>query len=243
MITTERIQLNQRFVQVFEMLEARGDIVKNDRDGKGMGDFAERLLGNRGYSHIIRAFLNPEDRRVIDYHHARILCREYGINEHWMLHGKGVPFGRTPATRAEEMESTSGQILFTTTQAFAGASIGADSFHQEQATYFSLPGLRGSDMVAFPISGNSMEPVIANGDIVICKPIESLDRIRDNEIYAIKSNGAVWVKYIQKLTDTQNRVHHLRLISANYLEHDPFEEEVNEHTRVYKVVRRIAEIN
>jgi hypothetical protein len=59
MIREDRLDLNERFRKVFSLLEERGDIVKNDRSGKGMGDFAEKILGNRAYGHIIRAFLNP----------------------------------------------------------------------------------------------------------------------------------------------------------------------------------------
>jgi len=67
MIRDDRIQLNNRFIHVFSLLEERGDIVLNDRNGKGMGDFADKILGNRAYGHIVRAFLNKEDKRVIDY--------------------------------------------------------------------------------------------------------------------------------------------------------------------------------
>ena len=93
MIRDDRILLNERFIKVFNLLEERGEIVKNDRGGKGMGDFAEKILGNRAYGHIIRAFLNPKDKRRIDYRHARILCREYGVNESYMIDGLGTPFG------------------------------------------------------------------------------------------------------------------------------------------------------
>mgnify|MGYP000147374523 CR=1 FL=1 len=44
MIREDRVQLNERFIKVFKLLEERGEIVKNDRGGKGMGDFAEKLL-------------------------------------------------------------------------------------------------------------------------------------------------------------------------------------------------------
>jgi phage repressor protein C with HTH and peptisase S24 domain len=244
MITHDRIELNKRFVKVFNMLESRGVIQKNDREGRGMGDFAERVLGKRGYSHIIQAFLNPENRRVIDYHHAKRLCEEYGVNERWMLHGEGSPFGVSKRTRTPAPVSTPrNQILFTSIEAFAGATIGADSFVHEDVETFSLPGLEGDGLVCFPIKGNSMEPVIQDGDLVICKAIDSPDRIRENEIYAIHANGSVWVKYIQKITNKRGRVTGLRLVSANYLEHDPFEEEINEYTRIYKVVRRITDVN
>ncbi len=245
MIREDRLSLNERFRKVFRLLEERGDIVKNDRGGKGMGDFAEKILGNRAYGHIIRAFLNPDDKRCIDYRHARTLCQEYGVNEAYMLDGIGTPFGLDLPKNVmveEGQGSYKGNILFTTTEAFAGTSVDAGSFSQEDYEYFSLPGVSGHGLVAFPINGNSMEPVIMNGDIVICREISSMQEIRDNKIYAVKSNGSLWIKFLQKITDSRGRVTKLKLISANHLEHDPFEEEVNEYTRIYEVIRKISDL-
>lgn len=244
MITPDRLSLNERFIKVFGLLEERGVIKKNDREGKGMKDFAERILGNKGYGHIVRAFLNEDDKRVIDYHHARLICKEYGINEKFLLEGIGSPFGMDIQARRENSNSDNlkGNILYTTVEAFAGSTLGQGSFEREELDSFSIPGVSGSGLVAFPIKGNSMEPVIQNGDIVVCREVNSINSIKENEIYAIKSNGSLWVKYIKKVIDERGRVTHLKLISANHFEHDPFEEEVNEFTRVYKVIRRISEI-
>lgn len=243
MIREDRRQLNDRFRKVFQLLEERGEIIKNDRNGKGIGDFAEKILGNRAYGHIIRAYLNEDDNRCIDYRQARLLCQEFGVNESYMLDGEGPPFGmalpKPPAERSEAAGNAN--ILFTTTEAFAGNALGVDSFTREENEYFSIPGLTGNGLVAFPINGNSMEPIILNGDIVVCREINSLQDIRDNKIYAIKSNGQLWVKYVQKIIH-RGRVMALRLISANHLEHKPFEEEVNEYTRLYQVVRRISDL-
>ena len=124
MIREDRVQLNNRFIKVFNLLEERGDIVLNDRSGKGMGDFADKILGNRGYGHIVRAFLNEDDKRVLDYRHARMICRIYGVNESYLIDGIGTPFGfDLPASNPPKGESvkSKGNILFTTTQAFAGS--------------------------------------------------------------------------------------------------------------------------
>ena len=86
-----------------------------------------------------------------------------------------------------------------------------------------------------------MEPVINNGDIVVCREINSVQDVKENEIYAVRSNGSVWVKYVKCIKNKGGRITNLRLISANYLEHDPFNEEVNEFTRLYKVIRRISQ--
>ena len=245
MIREDRRELNDRFITVFKMLEERGEIVKNDRNGKGMGDFADRILGNRAYGHIIRAFLNPDDKRCIDYRHARALCHEYGVNESYMIDGDGEPFGLEAPKYdlvMEEAPHFGGNIMFTTTEAFAGSTGSASSFAKEENTFFSIPGLTGASLVAFPINGNSMEPVILDGDMVICREISGLHEIRDNKIYAIKNNGQLWVKYVQRVTDSRGRVTHLKLISANHLEHDPFVEEVGQYTRLYEVIRRISDL-
>lgn len=245
MIREDRIQLNERFRKVFSILEERGEILPNDRNGRGIGDFAERILGNRAYGHIIRAFLNPEDKRVIDYRHARALCREYGVNETYLIDGEGTPFGFDVPSKY--IESTGkqivGNILFTSKEAFAGTSVDVGGFAAEDHEFFSVPGLSGSGLVAFPINGNSMEPIINDGDTVICREISSPQEIQDNKIYAVKNNGLLWVKYVQKIFNKNGRVVELKLISANHLEHDPFIEDVNEYTRLYKVIRKIADID
>jgi hypothetical protein len=243
MIGEDRLELNDRFVRVFQMLEDKGTIVKNDRNGKGIGDVAEKVLGNKGYGHIIRAFLNQDDKRVISYSQARVFCRMFGVNEDFLLDGVGTPFGfDLPKYSKEVSQSGSrGNILFTTVEAFAGSSVDTSSFATEESSWFSLPGLQGGGLVAFQINGNSMEPVIFDNDLVVCREADRLDNLKDNEIYAVKNNGSLWVKYVQRIYHG-GRVTHLKLISANHLEHDPFIEEVNVHTRLYKVIRKISDL-
>jgi hypothetical protein len=245
MIKEDRIELNKRFINAFKLLEDRGAIVKNDRGGKGVGDVAEKVLGNKAYGHIIRAFLNMDSKRVIDYGQAQSFCRAYEINEAWMLHGIGNPFGFDlpgDAFSGDKMPAgiNGGNIMFTTIRAFAGSTVGAEA--SEDNTYFSIPGVSGSGLVAFQIEGSSMDPVIRHGDIVVCKSVENLNDIRDNEIYAVRSNGNVWVKYVQKIFSNRGRITRLKMISANYFDNDPFEEDVNETTRLYKVVRKISNV-
>ncbi|MCS6929285.1 MAG: S24 family peptidase [Saprospiraceae bacterium] len=243
MIRDDRIELNRRFVQAFRLLEERGVIVKNDRHGRGMGDVAEKVLGNRAYGHIIRAFLSQ--KRVIDYGQAKAFCRAYDINENWMLHGIGQPFGfsnqlQTAYLDDSSLSSRMGNIWFTTVEAFGGATVGTE--WPETGTYFSIPGISsaGGRLVAFSVVGNSMDPVIQEGDIIVCREVERVEDIRDNEIYTVRSEGKLWVKYVQKKYNSAGQVVSLKLISANYFDHDPFEIEVNETTRLYKVIRKIS---
>ena len=145
MIREDRIQLNSRFIEVFKLLQERGEIVLNDRGGKGMGDFAKKILGNRAYGHIVRAYLNTADKRVIDYHQARAVCREYGVNESYLIDGEGTPFGfDLPKNRQKNtITPVGGNILFTTVQAFAGSGVdvsGGTTATDEENEYFAIPG-------------------------------------------------------------------------------------------------------
>jgi hypothetical protein len=246
MIREDRVVLNERFVKVFKMLEDRGTIIKNDRNGKGVGDVAEKILGNKSYGHIIRAYLDDGNKRVIDYGQARAFCRAYSVNEDYLIEGMGTPFDNDmPESKLYNMfmtgETKGGNILFTSVEAFAGTAVDTSSFTRENNSFFAIPGISGGNLVAFPISGNSMEPIISNGDIVICREVGSLQDIKDNEIYAIRTNGNVWIKYAQVIKNRAGRVIQIKLISANYLEFDPFIEDVNEYTKLYKVIRRISQ--
>jgi len=245
MIKDDRIALNKRFVEAFRLLEERGVIVKNNRNGRGVGDVAEKVLGKRAYGHIIRAFLSPNNKRVIDYGQAKAFCRAYDINELWMLYGIGHPFGfdeqLVASTQGSSLYSArAGNIWYTTARAFAGSTVATD--WPEDGSYFSIPGVSpsGGRLVAFQIEGNSMEPVIQSGDIVVCREVENANDIRDNEIYTVRSQGELWVKYVQKQHDASGRVVRLKLISANYFDHDPFEIKVDETTQLFKVIRKIC---
>jgi len=223
MIRQDRIELNERFIRVFQLLQERGDIVLNDRNGKGMGDFAERVMGNRAYGHIVRAMLNKDDRRVIDYHQARTVCREYNVNEAYLIDGIGTPFGFDLPKSLKGPGAPKGQAA-------------------EDNEYYAIPGISGSGLVAFPIEGNSMTPEINNGDIIICREVGTLDDVKENEIYAVKSSGSMWVKHVQTIKNKRGQISKLRLISSNHFEYDPFEEEVNEQTKLFKVFKKICAI-
>lgn len=246
----DRVALTERFINVYNLLETRGEIRKNHAT-KSKAAFAEKLLGSKQYGHLLAKFL--KQKRQIDYKHARILCNEYGVSEAFMFDGIGQPFEDFLPKKASQksirpdkktnfnVNTSSGNILFTNVKAFAGTAIDAGSSTDEEQYNFAIPGIQGNGLFAFHIEGNSMEPVLNYGDLVVCREIEHINDIRENEIYAIKSNGAVWVKYIQPLFKN-GIVRELKLISANYLEHDPFVEEINDYTRIYKVIRRISNL-
>ena len=250
----DRVALTNRFAEVYKLLQTRGEIQKNHTT-KSKAAFAEKLLGSKQYGHLLDKFL--KQKRQIDYKHARILCNEYGVTEAYMFDGIGEPFSIERSTKKTEKvqktvtknglkslfipPSSRGNILFTNVRAFAGTAVDAGPSTDEGQYNFAVPGVQGDGLFAFHIEGNSMYPILNYGDLVICREIEHINDIRENEIYAIKNNGSVWVKYIQPIFKN-GIVRELKLISANYLENDPFVEEVNDFTRIYKVIRRISDM-
>ncbi len=245
MIGDDRINLNKRFIKVFRELENKNEIIKNDRNGKGMGDFAEKVLGNKSYGHIVRAFLNPKDKRVFDYKHIEPLCKHYGVNKEYMM--KGIPpmFGKAKNTFLSDQSMPlypAGNITFTSVTALAGSGVDAASSNSEKLTQFSIPGVAGSGLYALEIEGDSMMPLLNDGEIVICEQIEYINQIKDNGVYVVKADGDVWIKFVQTIKDRLGRIIQLKLISENKLEYDPFTIEVDSNLRIFRVIRRISEL-
>ena len=237
MTKVNRQELNRRFKEVYERLIEDEVIVLNDRQ-RSLSAFAERL-GTKG--HIVTAYL--QDKRKITYEQVKALCANYHINEAYMFQGIGAPFGQTILPDPEERLAMalginfSPNILFTNVEAFASNTIGVDLLEQNE--WFHIPGVKG-ELVAFNINGDSMHPTISSGDMVICAPLGNNGDMEDNEIYAVVTNQSVWVKRVQRCYDRHNNWTHLRLISDNFEEFDPFIIEINEVRRLLKVKRRLT---
>lgn len=238
---TNRQELNNRFKEVFTMLVDRNEVVKSSRGEKSKSAFAENI-GTK--AHIIDLYLRGS--REITYEQAKIMCKKYNISELYMLQGIGSAFPdvtetfdyiqKQPGTKRTN-KNTDGNILFSNIDAFASSAISLDVY--EETERFRIPGLIG-EHVAFNVHGNSMTPTISDGDLVICRQVEDINRIRENDIYAVVTNGAVMIKRLQKVYNDTGKWTQLKLISDNYIEHDPFILELREIRKVLEVTKRIT---
>ncbi len=232
-----RRELNNRFKKVYQTLLEKGEIIKNNRQ-KSKSTFAENI-GTKG--HIIDLYL--QDKREITYEQVKKLCSRYGINQAYMFQGIGRPFGKSRIPDPEKRLAMalginfSPNILFTNIAAFSSNTIGVDLLEENER--FTIPGMAG-DLVAFNINGESMAPTILSGDMVICTPLESKMEMIDNEIYAVVSSQSVWVKRAQRCYDRHHNCTHLKLISDNFEEFDPFLIEINEVRKLLKVTKRLT---
>jgi plasmid maintenance system antidote protein VapI len=237
---TERTALNERFKVVFEELVKRSEIVKNNR-AKSMTAFAKKL-GTRG--HIISCYLNDADDRKITFDQAKKLCDNFDVSQDFIFKGKGKLF-----LNKKDLPSPDDKIamilnipfhhniLFTSVEAFSSNTISVEVLEDNQR--FFIPGVDG-DLVAFNINGRSMEPTITSGDMVICSSVQQNSDVRDNQIYAIVTNSAVWVKRVYRQFDSKGKWTHLRLVSDNVEEFDPFVVDVLEIRKVLKVRKRLT---
>lgn len=90
--------------------------------------------------------------------------------------------------------------------------------------------------VRFSINDNSMNPTISDRDTVVCAPLNSNDEIEDNELYAVVANNSVWVKRVQRCYNQYGHCTHLKLISDNSEEFDPFLVEIEKVKALLKVL-------
>lgn len=247
----ERKLLNERFKVVFEALEEKGEVVKSSRK-KGISNFAEKITGKKAYGHIIRACLN--DERYLTYQQAHLLVKHYQVNPLYLFEGQGAIFatptiGQLPTngspksdtpTLASSTSVPKTNIVYSSLSAFASSTV--DVSIQEDSERFYIPGMQG-EHIAFYIKGASMSPTIADGDMVICRAIETNERIVENEIYAIVTNtGNVMVKRVQKILHKNRQLKGIKCISDNYLEHDPFTLAIHEIRKLLKVERKLTDV-
>lgn len=249
----ERKLLNERFKVIFEALEEKGEVVKSSRK-KGISNFAEKITGKKAYGHIIRACLN--DERYITYQQAHLLVKHYQVNPLYLFEGQGAIFANTETeqlptngspksdtptpTLAPSTSLPKTNIVYSSLSAFASSTV--DVGIQEDSERFYIPGMQG-EHIAFYIKGASMSPTIADGDMVICRSIDTNERIVENEIYAIVTSvGNVMVKRIQKILNKNRQLKGIKCISDNYLEHDPFTLAIHEVRKLLKVERKLTDV-
>jgi hypothetical protein len=233
--------INERFIVVYKLLEERGEIVPSRRD-KSKSVFAEKITGKRGYGHLIDKYLTGE--RCITTQGVDNLCKHYGVNKKYMLCGEEPIFLDEMSIRplyrsAEELPQGNGNIVHTSVRALASTALTVDSLEKQER--FSIPGVSG-DLFSFEVEGNSMSPTLEEGDLLICRKLESTEKIKDNQIYTIVANSGVMVKRIKRILNKKGELMRYKLISDNYLEHDPFELPLSEIREILKVERRLTSV-
>jgi phage repressor protein C with HTH and peptisase S24 domain len=95
----------------------------------------------------------------------------------------------------------------------------------------SIPGVEVD--AYFPVVGNSMDPTIQSGDIVGIRKLDSMDRIRPNEIYLVFTRDNE--RMLKRIKGMNGQSPSLTLYSDNPA-YDPFAVLKEQVAAVYKVV-------
>ena len=149
----------------------------------------------------------------------------------------GIPYAVTVNEEGEE------QISIVSVKAEAGYVLARDveDTMQEMET-LRLPGLRGKTIRAFEVAGNSMQPTLNQGDLVVAAFTERLDLIQPKHVYVVVAHDRIMVK---RLRGPVKRNEPIELLSDNRF-YDPFilpQSDLKELWQVKAVVSRSIPAN
>lgn len=232
---SEQEKLNERFRLAYNALEERGHVVKNARGNKGVKAFAKRI-GTDG--HIVAKILDKGDRNIT-YEQAHSLKREYGVRGRFLFEGVGPIFELETNAEIVPMGNRRDNIMLTSLPAAASYAVDVQVFETEDA--FHLPGIQG-EHVAFRVRGNSMQPTLNPNDMVICQQVLDPRHVRNGDIYTVVVEGRIMVKRVHKIHDDRGKISHLRLVSDNSVDHQPFDVVAGEVSCLYEVRHRLSSL-
>ena len=215
--------VNQQFKMVYAYLESNRLI-------KGKSDIAKQL---GTYNHVINSILKGERNitieqlnKLVELHHINANFM-FGNSEHMLDQVKSIDM-----TKPDRQN-----IMLVRQRAMAGyATAAQDPEYKDQLPRFSMPGMEG-DLVAFEISGDSMQPTITNGDIVICEPVERGEPLRESNVYIVVTDTVV-AKRIHQIKQN-GEVAQLELISDNPV-YRPYRVDVPEVQQILRVKSRVT---
>jgi hypothetical protein len=121
----------------------------------------------------------------------------------------GVPASRKPFNHMPPRQIITDNlgrevVLQVPLPAFAGyiQHVGEESYLGELKAY-SLPGFEQGTFRMFQVKGDSMEPVLREGDWVVGAHVEEPASIKNGHIYVIVTNDGICVKRVTNQVDTR----------------------------------------
>lgn len=125
----------------------------------------------------------------------------------------GIPYAVTVNEKGEE------QVSIVSTKAQAGYLIARDVEETlGELDTIRVPGYRGKSVRAFEVAGDSMQPTISPGDLVIASFTERLDLIQPKHVYVVVTHDRLMVK---RLRGPVKKNEPIELLSDNRF-YDPF---------------------
>lgn len=164
-----------------------------------------------------------------------------GVNKEWLLNGTDLPFGKAivrmdsgDALQGNVGEQGSGTPVYDV-DATAGVSSGrSELFSSENIVgWVNLPNLSPHCRIV-RVSGDSMAPVIMDGDFIAVRELSNPSQIFWGQIYVVQLDDFRMVKYVRRHTDPNMVV--LRSENPNYDDMDVRRTDIHEMLLVQHIL-------
>lgn len=162
-----------------------------------------------------------------------------GVSKEWLLDGTDLPFGKTPVRIDSGLTPEKGVVESGTpvydVDATAGSASGRNELFASEniVGWVNLPNMSPNCRIV-RVSGDSMAPVIQDGDFVAVREMSNPNQIYWGQIYVVQLDDFRLVKYVRRHTDPNMVV--LRSENPNYDDMDVLRTDIHEMLLVQHVL-------
>ena len=160
-----------------------------------------------------------------------------GVSKEWLLDGTDLPFGKTPVrVDGEVMASANGGgTPVYDVDVTAGVASGRNELFASEniVGWVNLPNMSPNCRIV-RVSGDSMAPVINDGDFVAVREVSNPNQIYWGQIYVVQLDDFRLVKYLRRHGDPNMVV--LRSENPNYDDMDVRRSDIHEMLLVQHVL-------
>lgn len=138
-----------------------------------------------------------------------------GVNKQWLLDGTDLPFAKTSGVVSSEVQDEAAGTPVYDVDATAGMTSGRNELFANEniVGWVNLPNM-SRDCRIVRVSGDSMAPVIMDGDFIAVREMSNPDQIYWGQIYVVQLDDFRLVKYVRRHSDPNMVV--LRSENPNY---------------------------
>ncbi len=160
-----------------------------------------------------------------------------GVSKEWLMEGTDLPFGKTPVrVDGEVMASANGGgTPVYDVDVTAGVASGRNELFASEniVGWVNLPNMSPNCRIV-RVSGDSMAPVINDGDFVAVREVSNPNQIYWGQIYVVQLDDFRLVKYLRRHSDPNMVV--LRSENPNYDDMDVRRSDIHEILLVQHVL-------
>lgn len=135
-------------------------------------------------------------RNKITYDQLQTLVGTLKVNPYYLLNGEGEMFETSSQSSNSKVRLIEGGSPLVTVSARASYSEGSQN--SIELPVVKIPGIQDDQAQVFEVEGDSMEPLLSDGDFIACSKLTEARHARSGLMYVVvsKSHGVV-VKNVQ----------------------------------------------